>query len=73
MMIMIMMMMMMTMMVTAALLRLPHSGFSVFLYLAMVVLSAIFFISEWPYPWRLGIITRCGGIDSLMSLLGILL
>ena len=24
--------------------------------------------SEWPYPWRLGLITRCWGIYSLISL-----
>ena len=35
---------------SAAPLRLPHSGFSVSLYLVMVFLSAIYFISEWPYP-----------------------
>ena len=52
----------------AALLRRPHSGFYVFLYLGMAFPSAICFISEWPYPWRLGLITKCGGIYCLMSL-----
>ena len=51
-----------------ALLRLPHSGVFVLLYLAMAFLSAICFISEWSYPWRLGLITRCGGIYSPMYL-----
>ena len=54
--------------VLAALHRLLHSGFSVFLYLPMAFLSASCFISEWPHPWRLGRIVRCGGIYSLMCL-----
>ena len=51
----------------AALLKLPHSGLSIFLNLVIVSLSAIC-SREWSYPWRLGLITRCGGIYSLMSL-----
>ena len=52
---------------SAALLRLPHSGFSVFLYLVSVFLSAIC-SSECSYPWRLDLITRCGGSYNRMSL-----
>ena len=52
---------------SAALLRLSHSGSCVSLYLAMVFLSAIC-SSKWFYPGRLGLITRCRGIYSPMSL-----
>ena len=40
--------------------------YSIFLYLIMVFLSAIF-SREWSCPWQLGLITRCGGIYSVSN------